>query len=176
MKIIYKICMVIELLQLSVNNGYDEYNMLQNIEKSENGFTNEVKGMPFDEYKQWLKKEDDYSKSQNLPDNWIPQTTFFLNIDGIPVGIGRVRHYSSEYLEQNGVGNLGYGIAKPYRGKGYGNILFENLLIKCKLLGYKRIKLFPYINNISTNKIMLKHGAKLLGTINDEKHIYEIEI
>jgi predicted acetyltransferase len=169
-------CMVIELLQLSINNSYDEYNMLQHIEKTENGFINDVHGMSFDEYKQWLKKEDDYSQSKNLPKNWIPQTTFFLYVDRTPVGIGRIRHYSNEYLEQNGVGNLGYGIAKPYRGKGYGNILFENLLIKCKLFGYKKIKLFPYINNISTNKIMLKYGAKLIGTLNEEKNIYEIPI
>jgi predicted acetyltransferase len=168
--------MVVELLQLSINNGYDEYNMLQNIEKTENGFTNDVNGISFHEYKQWLKKEDDYSKSQNLPENWIPQTTFFLYIDGIAVGIGRIRHYSSEYLEQKGVGNLGYGIAKHYRGKGYGNILFKNLLIKCKMFGYNNIKLFPHINNISTNKIMLKYGAKLIGTLNGIKNIYEITI
>jgi predicted acetyltransferase len=79
-------------------------------------------------------------------------------------------------LEQKGVGNLGYGISKPYRGKGYGNILFENLLVKCKIFGYKKIKLFPYIDNISTNKIMLKYGAKLIGTLNEVKNIYEIPI
>jgi predicted acetyltransferase len=77
----------IKLLQLSVNNGYDEYYMLQNIEKTENGFTNDVNGISFDEYKQWLKKEDSYSKSQNLPENWLPQTTFFLYIDRIQLGL-----------------------------------------------------------------------------------------
>ncbi len=94
----------------------------------------------------------------------------------MPVGIGRIRHFSNEYLEQNGVGNLGYGIAKPYRGKGYGNILFKKLLTKCKMFGYSKIKLFPYINNISTNKVMLKYGAKLVGTLNGEKNIYEIPV
>jgi predicted acetyltransferase len=123
-----------------------------------------------------VEKEDDYSKALNLPENWIPQTTFFLFIDQNPVGIGRIRHYSSEYLEQNGVGNLGYGIAKPYRGKGYGNILFEKLLEKCKLIGYSKIKLFVYINNIESNKVLIKNGAKFINIFYDEKNIYEIII
>ena len=57
----------------------------------------------------------------------------------LSVGYGRVRHSSSEYLETVvGAGNLGYGIAKEYRGKGYGNILFKELLKKCKEISLER--------------------------------------
>jgi predicted acetyltransferase len=165
-----------ELVQLSLDSGFQEYIMLQDIDNNEYGFINEVKDMTFDEYKRWLKQQDDYSKERNLPYNWIPQTIYFLYICNKPVGIGRVRHYSSEYLEQKGVGNLGYGIAKSFRGKGYGNILFERLLDKCKSFGYSEITLYPYIDNHATNKVMLKYGAKLIGTFNNEKNIYKIPV
>lgn len=168
--------MKIELAQLSRDNGLAEYGMLQDIDNNEYGFINEACGMSFDDYEKWLIQQDDYSKGRNLPHNWIPQTTFFLYIDGRPVGIGRIRHYSNETLELQGVGNLGYGIAKSFRGKGYGSILFECLLEKCKLFGYSEIKLFPYIDNVATNRVMLKHGAKLIGTLNDEKNIYVIPV
>lgn len=165
-----------ELVQLSPGHGFDEYSMLQEIDSNEYGFTNDAKNMTFDEYKTWLKQQDDYSKGQNLPQNWIPQTTYFLYIGEMPVGIGRIRHYSNEGLERKGVGNLGYGIAKPFRGMGYGNLLFEKLLEKCKNFGYSEITLYPFIDNLATNKVMLKYGAKLVGTLNDEKNIYTIPV
>ncbi|WP_396152212.1 MULTISPECIES: GNAT family N-acetyltransferase [unclassified Clostridium] len=86
----------------------------------------------------------------------MPETTYFLYIDDNPVGIERIRHRSSKYLESIGVGNLGYAVSKLYRGKGYGNILFKKLLKKCISFGYNDIKLFPYKSNIPTIKVMLK--------------------
>jgi len=167
--------MKVELRQLSIENGVAEYDMLQEIDSSEYGFTNEVKGMSFAEYKNWLIRQEDFSKSLNLPENFIPQTTYFLYADEQPVGIARIRHYSSEYLENQGVGNFGYGIAKPYRGKGYGNELFVLVLEKCRALGYAKIKSFVYIDNVASNKVFTSHGAKLLGTFHDTKNIYETE-
>ena len=112
-----------------------------------------------------------------MPEGWIPYTTYFLYINDIPVGYGRVRHTSSEYLENFvGAGNLGYGISKEYRGKGYGNILFTELLKKCKDFGYKEIKLFPLKSNKATVKIMIKNGGKIIGDFKDEKHIISIQI
>jgi hypothetical protein len=49
--------MDIELKQLSLDLGGNVYDMLQEIDKIEYGFTNEVKGMTFYEYKKWLKKK-----------------------------------------------------------------------------------------------------------------------
>ena len=132
--------MNIELRQLSLENGMAEYNMLQEIETDEYGFTNEVKGLSFQQYKKWLKKQDDYSKELNLPENFIPQTTYFFYLDNNPVGIARIRHYPADFLEKQGVGNFGYAIAKSYRGKGYGSILFAKMLEKCLFVGGQKWK------------------------------------
>lgn len=167
----------IELKQLSTDMGKAEYEMLQNILDVENGFTNPAYNLSFEEYKEWLKEIDNHSKSIDLPEGWIPYTTYFLYINDIPVGYGRVRHTSSEYLENViGAGNLGYGISKEYRGKSYGNILFTELLKKCKDFGYTTIKLFPLKSNEATVKIMLKNGGRIIGDFKDEKHIIEIPI
>ena len=50
--------MNIELRQLSLENDLTEYNMLQDIDANENGFTNEVNGMSFERYKEWLIQQD----------------------------------------------------------------------------------------------------------------------
>ena len=51
---------MIELKQSNKNLGLDAYEMLQCIKNGEKGFMNEVYGMSFEEYKMWLKKQDDY--------------------------------------------------------------------------------------------------------------------
>lgn len=79
-----------------------------------------------------------------------------------------------EYLESIGVGNLGYAISKLYRGKGYGDTLFKELLKRCISFGYDYIKLFPYKNNIPTVNIMLKNGGEIVDSFNDEKYIVVI--
>ena len=165
--------MKIEFRQLSIDCGMDEYLMLQGIGSDEYGFTNEVNGMSFDEYKQWLIQQDDYSKARNLPEHFIPQTTYFLYVNARPVGLARIGHDSSDELEKRGVGNFGYGIAKPYRGKGYGNALFAHVKAACKELGYAKIKSFVHIENAASNRVLLKNGAKQIGIYNGEKIIYE---
>lgn len=169
--------MDISLKQLSSDMGKPEYDMLQGILNGENGFSNPAYRLSYKEYKEWLQKEDDYSKGIRLPEGWVPATTYFLYIDGVPVGYGRVRHSSSAYLETTvGAGNLGYGIAKPYRGKGYGDILFKELLKKSKEIGYREIKLFPLKSNAATVKIMIKNGGEIIGEFKQEKYIIRIPI
>ncbi len=165
------------LKQLSSDMGKQEYDMLQEIPAVENSFTNPAYNLSYDEYKEWLRTTDNNSRGDDLPEGWIPYTTYVLYVDGIPVGYGRVRHSSSEYLETVvGAGNLGYGIAKRYRGKGYGNILFKELLKKCKEIGYKEIKLFPMKGNTPTINIMLKNGGQIIGDFKNHKHIIRIPL
>lgn len=79
--------MKIEIKQLDINFEQEEYNMLQNIKDGENGFSNSAYKLSYEEYKKWLKKEDGYSRGENLPDGWIPSTTYFLYVNNIPVRI-----------------------------------------------------------------------------------------
>lgn len=167
--------MEISLRQCSVDMGKKEYDMLQTILSVDNGFNNPAYGLSYPDYQEWLCKEDGYSKGKNLLAYWSPVTTYFLYIDEVPVGYGRIRHCSSEYLEKVlGVGNLGYGISKNQRGKRYGNILFSELLKKCRDFGYKKIRLYPYKKNEATLKIMLKNGGKIVGEFQKEKYIVEL--
>ena len=169
--------MKVEFKQIIVNMAEQEYEMLQGILDIENGFTNPVYKLSYKKYKKWLQEIDNHSRGVGLPKDWIPFTTYVLYVDDVPVGYGRIRHSSSEYLETVvGAGNLGYGISKEYRGKGYGDILFKELLKKCKEHGYNEIKLFLLKTNEATVKIMMKNGGKIIGDFKKEKHIILISI
>ena len=166
---------MIELRQSNKDLSIAEYEMLQDIENGENGFMNEVCGMSYKDYKKWLADQDDFSVGKNLPQGWIPFTTYFLYDNGVPIGTGRIRHETSEYLQKVvGAGEIGYGISKNYRGKGYGNILFKEILKKCRDFGYEKITLFPHKDNEATIRIMLKNGGKVIGKFKEEKIIIEI--
>ena len=71
--------MVAELRQLSIDNGIDEYNMLQEIDRNEYGFTNEVKDMSFIQFKEWLIKETDIADQKICPKiGFLKQHIFFM--------------------------------------------------------------------------------------------------
>ena len=128
------------LKQLSKNDNKQIYEMLQKIEKNDNGFHNEVKDMPYEEYLFWIKKNEEYSKNIGLKDWMVPQTTFWLYKDDMPIGYGRIRHYLNEKLIKDS-GHVGYAISSPYRGNGY-RILFLKLLNdECIKLDIKRIQI-----------------------------------
>ena len=166
-----------ELKIINENMGKEEYKMFQGILDMENGFMNPAYSLPYNKFKLWLKDTYAHSKGINLPKDWIAYSTYVLYIDDIPVGYGRIRHSSSEYLENIvGAGNLGYAISKEYRGKGYVGILFRELLKKCKEMGYSEIKLFPLKTNLATVKIMLNNGGKIIGDFQNIKHIILIPL
>ena len=48
--------MCLEIRKLSIDDGLDIYEMLQELPAEENGFINSVKNKTFDEYKEWLTK------------------------------------------------------------------------------------------------------------------------
>ena len=161
------------LKKLSENDGKDVYDMLQGIGQEENGFANSVKDMPYEEFIPWLKRNAEISNGVDLPDWMVPQTTFWLYCDDKPVGIGRIRHYLNESLKENG-GHIGYGIAAPHRGKGYGNEILRLLLIESKKMGIGDILVDPYKFNESSNKVICSNGGKLVRET-DTKNYYIIE-
>lgn len=161
--------MTATLKPLSPDMGEDVYRMLQEIADGENGFSNPAYGLDWAAFQAWLRQEADYAQGRGLPEGWIPVSTYFLFVDGVPVGYGRVRHASSPYLENVlRVGNLGYGIAASQRGKGYGKLLFSALLDVCRKFGYRQIKLFPLKSNQATLRIMLGSGGFIAEEFSDK--------
>ena len=129
---------MLKIKKLELSDGIDFFKMLKKIKDNENEFTNPVYDMNYEQYREWLKLMDDWSNGKSLKDGYVPQTIFWLLNDGIPVGVGKIRHYLTDSSKEFG-GNIGYAISKEYRGKGYGSI-FLKLLVKllviflCKLL------------------------------------------
>ena len=154
---------MIELKKLSADDGMDVYTMLQEIPKEENGLVNNANGLSFAEYKDWLQKKYAESQQTGLVDGWkVPSTTYWLYVDGRPAGFGTIRHFLTDALREAG-GNIGYGIAPKYRGKGYGKELLRLLLEQANQIGIDKALVTINLNNIASKSVALANGGVITG-------------
>lgn len=153
--------MEIELQQLSPLDGVEYYNMLQHIGRYENDFTNPVHGMNFDEFKSWLKQQDDWSRGENLPQGYVPSVCYWLKSDGTPVGLGKIRMGLTEKSRLEG-GNIGYAIDSRWRGNGLGSKLLELLLVKAKELHLQKPLITVKKYNYPSKGVAESNGGNLI--------------
>ena len=163
---------MLELKRLSVDDGLDIYTMLQEIPAEENGLINKANGLTFDEYKEWLIVKQRDSEQEGIVDGWkVPSTTFWLYADGIPVGFGSVRHFLTETLRKAG-GNIGYGIAPAFRGKGYGKELLRLLLNEAKEMGIDKVLVTILLDNIASQAVAIANGGAVTERTDERVFIW----
>ena len=161
---------MLELKRLSVDDGMDIYNLLQNIPAKENGFLNTANGLNIDEYREWLITKQRDSEQEGIVDGWkVPYTTFWLYVNGVPVGFGSVRHFLTEALSKVG-GHIGYGIAPQFRGKGYGNEILSLLLNKAHEMGIEKVLLTVQLDNQPSLAVALANGG-IISERTDERYL-----
>ena len=165
---------ILELVRLSPSEGEAHYDLLQHIGRQENDFTNPVHDMTFEEFKLWLKQQDDWSRGENLPQGYVPQVCYWLVADKKPVGFGKIRTGLTERSRLEG-GNIGYAIDPRERGKGFGSKLLGFLLIKARELEVHRPLLTIRKNNMASRRVAELNGAQLINETEDWWY-YEISI
>lgn len=163
---------MLRLIKLKSSDGEEIYKMLQTIESNENEFKNPVNGMSYEDYKQWLLVQEQWSKGENLPTGYVPQTIFWLYDGKKPVGVGKIRHHLTE-ASRNVGGNIGYGISASERCKGYGKTLVTLLKEKCNEMGIDERLLTVEKYNPTSKAVIEKCGGKLIKE-NTERWFFTI--
>lgn len=149
-----------ELRRLSPEDGRDVYEMLQEIPARENRFSNDAFGLSYEEFKDWLIRWD--RKTVEPPEGEVPETIYWLYVDGVPVGIGHVRHRLNDWLRTRG-GNIGYGIRPSQRGKGYSKVLLTELKARAAEVGVTRALITIRKDNPASIKAALACGFEITG-------------
>jgi len=154
------------LLQAGKGDSRKEWKFFTSIE-SENGFENSAFGCSYDKYiDEILPSLNKSSLGIDLPEGYVPQTTFLLYRNDDVVGIFKVRHYVNENTRHNGAGHIGYGLLKEYRGLGLAKIglnLAIKELIKMPDYDYRdNIILGCHKTNIASLKVQEANGAKII--------------
>ncbi|KUO70185.1 MAG: GCN5 family acetyltransferase [Clostridia bacterium BRH_c25] len=166
--------MLVELRELSIEDGKEIFDMLKEIGPGENGFMNSAYGVSLDEFPDYLKENEDYSKGINLPPEYVPRTIYWLYIDSKPVGIGKLRHCLNNFLRKHG-GHIGYCIRPTARGKGYGTIILYELLRKAKDKAVDEALIVCDEANIQSRKV-IEGNSGVLEAINEGECKYWIKL
>ena len=163
---------MLEIKKLTALDGEDIYEMLQEIPHDENGFVNGANGLSPTDYKAWLEKEAKSSEQVGLIDGWkVPQTVFWLYEDGVPVGMGKVRHFLTDALRTAG-GNVGYAIRPTKRGRGLGKSFVRMLIKEAHRIGVPEILITVHEDNIPSLKVALSTGGEFEKTENGRHYIW----
>ena len=110
----------------------------------------------------WFEELKKRSCEDTVPKGLVPSSTYLgvREKDNYIVGMIDIRHYLNEYLTQVG-GNIGYGVRKTQRNKGYAKQMLKLALEKCKELKIKKVLITCDEDNIASEKVILSANAKL---------------
>ena len=116
----------------------------------------------FSSIEDWLEELKKRSSEDTVPKGLVPSSTYLAvrEKDNYIVGMIDIRHYLNKYLTQVG-GNIGYGVRKTERNKGYAKQMLKLALEKCKELKIKRVLITCDEDNIASEKVILSANAKL---------------
>ncbi|PES74603.1 GNAT family N-acetyltransferase [Bacillus cereus] len=165
---------MIELRELTTNDGTDVFEMIQEIGKGQNGFVNSLYSDNFSLFQEKLLRNYEMSEGINLEPQYVPQTIYWLYVDGKPVGYGKLRHYLNQNLLQHG-GHIGYVIGPISRGNGYAKILLKELLQKSREKGIDQVLLTCDDSNTASRKVIESNNGELKD-IKDGSCFYWISI
>ena len=108
------------LREITANDDFEGLRFLQEL-VNEEGIMVAPAPKDIDEntYGTWLKSKEDMAKGINLPEGFIPCTTYWVILDEKIIGLANIKHYLNDYLRKKG-GHIGLSIAKDYRRQGLG--------------------------------------------------------
>jgi len=152
----------LELRELTENDSLEGLRYLQNL-INEEGIMVSPAPKDIDEvtYPKWLKEKADTAKGINMPEGYIPCTTYWVLLNDKIIGLANIKHYLNDYLRKKG-GHLGLSLSKEYRGKGIGYKVTKLLIEKARdEFGIKDILLTNEPENIASRKLCEKLGAEL---------------
>lgn len=127
------------------------------------GENHKHEGLARENFAAYLRKLQNDSQGVDLPEKYVPGTTFWLvRDDRVILGESRLRHYLTPALEVEG-GHIGYNIRPSQRGKGYGTLILALTLERAGKLGLRRIRVTCDTDNIASARIIEKNGGILSG-------------
>lgn len=152
--------MNLELRELSIVDGKEIYEMLQEIGPGENGFGNCGYDVDYDRFADYLIDNLKYSKGLQLKEGHVPQTIYWLFKDERPIGVVKLRSYLNDNLLKVG-GHIGYCIRPSERGKGFGHVILQQILGFACSKGIDKVLLTCNDDNIPSKKVIERNGGVL---------------
>lgn len=114
----------------------------------------------FDDFPALVARLRNHSLGVDLPDGWVPHTTFWLLEDGEIVGVSSLRHYMTERLKLIG-GHIGFGVRPSAQGRGVAKELLKQTLNQAKRLGMSEVLVICLKENVASSRVIEANGGRV---------------
>lgn len=114
----------------------------------------------------YIEKLEAWSRGEDLPGNFVPNTFFVGVVDGVIVGRLSLRHELNSFLKRVG-GHIGYGVVPKYRKQGYATEMLKQALPICSSLGISNVLVTCDVDNLASAKTIERCGGRFEGESND---------
>ncbi len=112
---------------------------------------------------------DRYSKGIELPEGFVPASTFWLVDDSDQiVAVSHLRHELTDFLLTFG-GHIGFGVRPSARRKGYATKILGQTLLEAKKLAIRKVLVTCDKANTGSVKAITKNG----GVLDAEEYMEE---
>ncbi len=109
---------------------------------------------------------DDHSRGVNLPEDYVPCTTYWLKLDdGELAGAIRIRHNIDNPFLASECGHIGYDVAPSQRRKGYATKMLQLARIKAAELGIDKALVTADLDNIGSRKVIEANDGEFDGIV-----------
>jgi predicted acetyltransferase len=108
----------------------------------------------------YVETERSHALGKNLPEGYLPETTYWLVNHGQFLGRVSIRHRLTDRLKEIG-GHIGYDIRPSRRRQGYGRKILELALPKAKELGLQKVLITCDATNVGSRRIIEENGGVL---------------
>ncbi|MEZ5457777.1 MAG: GNAT family N-acetyltransferase [Steroidobacteraceae bacterium] len=113
-----------------------------------------------DDFRALLRRLDNLARGIDVPEGFVPSSTFWL-VDGDElVGVSNLRHELNDRIREIG-GHIGLGIRPTYRGRGLGNRLLGLTIAEARRRGITPIHIHCHKHNAASARMIASNGGVL---------------
>lgn len=113
-----------------------------------------------------LRRLSDFENGRNLPEGFVPSSTYWLVENGELVGVSNLRHFLNERIFVAG-GHIGLGIRPSARGRGLGNSLLSLTIEEARKMGIGELHIHCHKRNVASARMIMANGGVLVSELDN---------
>lgn len=118
-------------------------------------------GMDWDDY---LQRVSNNAIGVDLPEEAVPNTALFADVEGTIVGWASIRHELNRFLARYG-GHIGYAVLPDHRRQGYGTAILKQSIDIAHAIGIEEVLVTCDETNVGSVCVIDACGGQLETTV-----------
>lgn len=119
-----------------------------------------------DDFPALLQRLDNLARGIDLPEGFVPSSTFWLVHGDELVGVSNLRHSLNDRIREIG-GHIGLGIRPSFRGRGLGTLLLGLTVAEARQRGIRPIHIHCHKRNTASARMIVGNGGVLESEVLD---------